>query len=399
MRHRIEYKIGYITKTLINFCFLSLFILPPSLCLGSIDNPARFVYQLQDPEPEVTVKVDAAKVMIADYDLIRKDFPSTKKMNEEQINEWLLKNFAYISKSQTPPNTVNTPIPTTPSLQRIGYRPKSYGRALVFTDLLNQGLVDIKGSGSKHPTQKSHQNGLLTTGEGLREFIYEKLVQKILNHYHQHHPSTKKRHTIGTYAVIDWNFDVIHFDGRQSAAGAVLRQGHDRFGNPNSDNYNFLPPEEMREIEHILRRYGVTSAGVGGIPHGFEIADLQGSKNCDVVDFGTFLVKPEFLADLTFLSDPLFEFEVKYPSQHFQQPHPQLSIPTEIWGHAGGPDLHPRSDIPRVYANQATIAFRRGEITRELLERQIQSLFFEPVEQKWGRDTSTPPEPLLIQFE
>ncbi len=361
-----------------------IFIFIPFLSYAAIDSPVRNIRKLEKPEPESMLKVQTAKVMIADYDLIRKDFAYTKKMSEREIDQWLLNSFGFISVYQTlGSNKVNSEIKTESGQSMVGYRPQMYGRALVMKDSLGQGLVDAKGLGSINPQQKSHQNGLLTVGEGLREFLYEKLVEKILIHHRVHFPYEKEYHTVGTYAVLDWGFDVIHNDSKKSPAGAVLRQAHDRYGDPTSDDYNFLPPQEASTIEKILRRYGVTSAGVGGRENHFEIADLQGSKSCEIVDFGSFLVKPKFIAELLFFLDSLQEYELKPTDPSFPQIDQKISIPLKSWSHAGGPEIHPRNDIPRKYSDQAAIAFRRGEITQDLLKSQIEHLFFKPVLDKW----------------
>ena len=41
-----------------------------------------------------------AKVLIADYELLKKDFPQISSKNEEEINEWLLDQVAYLAEGQ-----------------------------------------------------------------------------------------------------------------------------------------------------------------------------------------------------------------------------------------------------------------------------------------------------------
>jgi len=39
-------------------------------------------------------------VTLADYGLLKEDFPELKDMENEQIDEWLLNNCAFISEGQ-----------------------------------------------------------------------------------------------------------------------------------------------------------------------------------------------------------------------------------------------------------------------------------------------------------
>ena len=166
------------------------------------------------------LKLTEAKVLIADYDFDYADFPSTAYLSNSEIDEWLLKYVGYISDTQTVQTTVNTSIPTS-SEHRFAYRPPRYGRALVYevfdpSDTSVQvGLIDAKGVGATNPIQKNHGNGIATLGEVIREYVYEKMVNEILVEEKIGH------HTIGSYAVIDPGFDVIHEDGSQSPAGFI----------------------------------------------------------------------------------------------------------------------------------------------------------------------------------
>ena len=42
-----------------------------------------------------------ARVLAADYDLLRLDFPQLENLSVTEIDTWLLKNAAYISEGQT----------------------------------------------------------------------------------------------------------------------------------------------------------------------------------------------------------------------------------------------------------------------------------------------------------
>ena len=45
-------------------------------------------------------KLKQAKVILADYDLLKKDFPELGDLDSSQIDQWLLDNCAYISEGQ-----------------------------------------------------------------------------------------------------------------------------------------------------------------------------------------------------------------------------------------------------------------------------------------------------------
>ena len=183
--------------------------------------------------------------------------------------------MGYISDTQTVQTTVNTSIPTS-SEHRFAYRPPRYGRALVYevfdpSDTSVQvGLIDAKGVGATNPIQKNHGNGIATLGEVIREYVYEKMVNEILAEEKIGH------HTIGSYAVIDPGFDVIHEDGSQSPAGFYLRQAHHR----NSSEY--IKGASEVKIKSALAKYGVDAAG-----------NHQGSSSEHLLDFGHYVVRED----------------------------------------------------------------------------------------------------------
>ena len=46
------------------------------------------------------VKLKNAKVLIADYNLLQKDFPFLSTLDHNEINNWLINQTAYISEGQ-----------------------------------------------------------------------------------------------------------------------------------------------------------------------------------------------------------------------------------------------------------------------------------------------------------
>jgi hypothetical protein len=48
--------------------------------------------KLWEAKTEMVVPVATARVILADYELIRKDFPEIKNLSNEQIDQWLIRN-------------------------------------------------------------------------------------------------------------------------------------------------------------------------------------------------------------------------------------------------------------------------------------------------------------------
>lgn len=275
--------------------FVAIFMGSP-FSYGQITNPIKDLSDLYKsrtlPNPpktefnESAVRVKTAKIVLADYDLIKKDFPETRNMDNDEIDEWLLSNVGYITPQQAEQRIVNTKISVDKNVKVNVYRPYRYKRALVFK--AGQGLIDAKGTGALEPTQGSHSNGLATLGEVVREFIFQRIIQAALDHAGQGDK------TIGCYAVIDWGFDVIEQDGTISRAGAILRQAHRRNTN------HVMAVGKMLRVEKILRRYGITSTGAERDLHfgrdgkpDYRI-NMQGSKEGGLVDFGGYRVEKTF---------------------------------------------------------------------------------------------------------
>jgi hypothetical protein len=341
-------------------------------------------------ETFVKVSPDRAKVLVADYDLIRTDFPQISKLSDADIDVWLVDNTAYVSAPQASQEVVNDQVPTV-NRSRWGYRPPEYRRASVMpvydpalavvradieaelytrqspfeltaaylgldfiaafgnpafrqpalkvrarqshtkisdlaragafnyvpgsssnarnllaalesfqsapevigresssvesevsslvadvnaavdaavlkADEKNQlsrgqiGLMDVKGTGSLNPSQEGHQNGLATTGELLREFLFEKLVSAVLASEQEALRSgirkreeeqsgvgdisifkenrwagafkdksgRQPRRAVGNYAVIDLGFNVRAASGQLQPASILVRQSTSR---------------------------------------------------------------------------------------------------------------------------------------------------------------------------
>jgi hypothetical protein len=326
---------------------------------AEIDKPARKIDDVSRDIIKTPVKrVSTAKIVLADYELIRKDFSHARNLSNDQIDSWLLNSVAFVADTQLNRNEVNTAISLGPDA-RTAYRPPQYGRALVFQ--VKGGFIDVKGVGAIYPVQADHSNGLATLGEVLREYLYQKMVQLLFDH------DESNLKTVGSYAVIDWGFHVIHSDGSTSPAGAILRQAHRRFDNISS----LLTPDQMKRFERVLRKYGVTSAGAHRYTI-FEKANIQGTHNSEVVDFGAFLTVDQFSKVVwDFLLDEVI-FDPRQPD--FIQPHDDLRVPLHIWGTTHSLVEDPKQDNPWIWSHELAVALSQGLATREDVERHAKNL-------------------------
>lgn len=271
---------------------LVVFMLTQHGAIAVASPPLRDPTKLWEATTENVVKITTARVTLADYDLIRRDFPEVSAFSNQAIDDWLIRNTAFVSKQQAAQQSVNTPISTSAE-ERMAYRPREYARAHVFA-IDTGGLIDAKGTGSLNPSGGSHNNGLATLGDMIREYAYEKLINAIF----QRHGGFE---TVGSYAVIDYGFEIKHPDGGTSRAGTVLRQAHTRYHGSNVAQKHgqaaMLPHHKQREVELFLRRFGISSTMKY---YGVDRINLQGSESMAVIDFGAFLVNQSFARPVYF---------------------------------------------------------------------------------------------------
>lgn len=345
---------------------------------AEIADPVRDVKQFNSPRPETAYKIQGVKVVVADYALIRQDFSETKSWTDSQIDQWLIDSVGYIAGQQTFANAVNTPIHLEKKSNRVvsqrAFRPFGYGRALVFK--VGSGYIDVKGAGSASPRQQSHGNGLATTYEALREFIFEKKVQQVFT------DAKLPNHTVGGYAVLDYGFNVIHNDGSQSPAGAILRQAHTRLSEDEirQNGNTFLSADESLKIEMALRRYGITSSGEGYWRkwNGTLIRDvvnIQGNDKGEIVDFGPYRVRSRFYLDLYHYNDvqnknawPLMEHDEK----GFVQPNPKIALSEEAWGRPLMGDLDLKDEGLTIQIRDWIQRWKRGELSQKTIQALTQ---------------------------
>ncbi len=285
---------------------------------------------------EKVVKLKNARVLIADYELLKKDFPLLRELSDPEIDHWLIEQSGYISIPQAEQTIVNTSIPVD-DIQKDAFRPRRYNRAIIFdaksphNPQESIGILDVKGTGSLSPSQSDHGNGVATLGEVIREFIYERLMRDVA--YDAQIPNK----IVGSYAVIDPGFDVVHEDGSRSPAGYYIRQGHDRWVSDNAHKNDWLDLQTRTQIQNIFHKYGID-------PN----TNIQGTKNKDIFDFGHFIVRRD-LATI----------------------EPDRQVPFETWGYNESIPNNPndrwfysKQDNPWNWSHELADAWRKGEANR-----------------------------------
>jgi hypothetical protein len=366
----------------------------------ALEEPVREVRSYPDPMRETVARIRTARVLTADYELLRQDFPQLSAKTNAKIDQWLLDQAAYMSLPQVRnplADQLNTPIASDESELRSAWRPEGYGRGLVYEvndGSGNKGLLDGKGFGALAPSVGFNRSGLLPLNEALREMIWEQTIAGIFN------ANGGRFNTARTYAVFDWGFDVKNSDGTAQPAGAVLRQAHTR------EHWNFnsnLPKEEALEIELLLRRYGITSAGLseslrrqGQVP--YDLINVQGRRlpngGAMVVDFGTYVrvaddhrfTRSIAVRETRFFSPQVLNNDVGAnrevgvlsgilaPGQPGFVDAPELTatVPVERFGLPDPARLYPETDLVSSFATDAIAAFRKQG--RAALEQTLKTL-------------------------
>lgn len=200
------------------------------------------------PTEETVVRLRNARVIWANFPLLKQDFPELADLSDEEINGWIDYHAGYVSKAQVLLGSVrglNSEIEFTPEDEVTAYRPAGYGRALVFDT--GSGLLDGKGAGARDP--KPGTDGLIAVVECIREAFYERYANSLT--VSEGLPFS----TVGTYAILDLGFKSLKAD---LPAGMVLRQAHRR--SPNGH-------DRAREVCMAFSNAGLApdyQCGVGG---------------------------------------------------------------------------------------------------------------------------------------
>jgi hypothetical protein len=305
------------------------------------------------------MRVTSARVLAADYDLIRRDFPTTRQLDQSGIDRWLLRHTGFIARTQIERGApVQTPIRTNGRVVTgKAVRPTTYGRALVFQ--VPGGLIDGKGFGARTPAQRDHSNGLAELGEVIREFAFHQAMDTVLRH------ADVGLGTVGAYAVIDWGFDVVGANGLRSPAGAILRQAHNRHRDGLTDDAKEL------EIEQLLRRYGITSAGAHREKYKYDLINIQMDRSMTrLVDFGAFRVFDRFPArDVRgWIGRRTL---VSANDQRFLQPDPSIALPPDDWAVV---ETTFHTDAVGRRAQELAEGLRAGTVGRGEIERFLGGL-------------------------
>lgn len=257
--------------------------------------PPRIPRSIEDlDEPKIAadraVRVRGARVLFADYDSLRRDFPwlGTERLLEshgerartadpdrreelarELVDRWLLDSAALVSATQAGQTIVNTPIPVTGDAFPV-YRLPHGGRAFV-VDLAvlgtcgdgEPGLLDVKGIGvapGVTPARgaHTHTDGLLPVHKALEGLFNKELLDAALDH------AGAPYRCLAHYALLDLGFDLLRPDGSRFPAGALVRRANRRPRNGLDAPHYGSPEHRLHlEIELLLRRYGITSATPG----------------------------------------------------------------------------------------------------------------------------------------
>lgn len=261
------------------------FLLPSSLLLLALFGPAALAFDspvrrmdLRDadvlnalgyggpPQETLIVPVSGARVVLADYALIKRDFPQVENFSASELDAWLIQEGAWMSVTQVALGQqagIHNEIPYVQAVSRIALRPRSYGRALVLDAYVNGeavGLFDAKGTGAFRPQNRSHGNGLAGLAEMIREFAMQKLVHAVFVH------SQMPYSTVESYAVLDLGFSFQNEFGEKHRAAIILRQAHLRHPARNGlvaidDLHDKIGRSAMR-AEMVLQHYGVTSSAI-----------------------------------------------------------------------------------------------------------------------------------------
>jgi hypothetical protein len=397
----------------------------------------RTVFDLADPgiRPELALRVAGARVVFADYALLRRDFPQLAYASRPAIDEWLLRNAAVLSQPQAAQEVVNTPVATTGETIP-AFRPPLYGRAIV-TAPDGGGLLDVKGAGVAPglvPQNRAHANGLLAHGEALANVAIREAIERIFRRAHTGFA------TVPEYALIDLGFDVRDLFGPATPACVQVRRAHRRPVGGVELPLAGSPEQQVKlEIELLLRHYGMTScspatsfelddasgalamryAGKAMPPHSDEqmaairkLTRYDGGRRmiegvnvqltresairpsrATVIDFGHYSVRARFeLPVVSLVRDRLIRWGgALWPGDaNFPQPSPKLRLPLASWGTPDRPDPrfavpgHPELiwPMPFVLGFELAHGFRAGTIEGSDVRTRLDALLAE-LDARW----------------
>ena len=235
-----------------------------------------------------------SRLIFADYQAIRKDYPSFADLSDHEIEKWLINNLSYMASTQLFPLDFSDLINRYPeehidihllsqllndgkdlsgrrhdflcehsfklkqeergdALSRFIYdiedsksilRPYRYGRA-AYIDAGYEGasqVFDVKGLGAIEPSMKDHRSGLARIDDIIYEILFQKYLQRIFQ------LEASEFTTIEMYAVLALDNKI---DGK--TAGLLVRRPSNRYLKEMSQLRSAI------EVEGLLRHWGITS--------------------------------------------------------------------------------------------------------------------------------------------
>ncbi|KAH3762725.1 hypothetical protein Pelo_5429 [Pelomyxa schiedti] len=314
-------------------------------------------------------RLKQSRVLLADYTLLRHDFPQCSRLSDTQLDEWLLHQTGYISEGQISrmspggdmyplldlgPDGIQAWVDTTQ--RKFALRQKGGGRAATFLvdskyyfDSLTgephtHGMIDVKGVGTTNlqPSFELKANGFLPLTDALKEYAYQKMIQ---------HLCDKERSTCKTveyYAIIDCGFGFSR-NTPNPATGfcgdrcvLLLRQRQSRCVSSYDEVvfYSVVRKPNMMhgigvEVRRVLTKYGVSSEQSPRslfLQGGVDIGDLEGDWNMQadaplthILDFSHFYILPSSpLPDVWKMSERALGLALQLGCKHlgvFQHPH------------------------------------------------------------------------------
>jgi len=394
----------------------------------------RTVDEVDDPwmRTDEVRGVRGARVVFADHDLLRHDFPALATKTDGEREEWLAAHAGVVSVAQTLHGGANTRIDAEDERRPV-WRPLGYGRAVIVAARDRGwdagapcGLLDIKGAGvaaGRVPSLGYHSTGLCTLREVLREVLFQSLIDAIFAR------AAPSLWTLPVYGVLDPGFGVRTSSGETVPAGMLVRRAHRRQASGELPRRGSAAERIKLEIELLLRHYGVTSSN-RGTRFSFErggagvrvryaggaliepdatqqrliaerIGDAPLPLACDgvnvqltrelhaspdmraqVVDFGHYEMRARFEHPLVSLirEDFIRWGAALWPHDAaFVHPHPALCVREDAWGavqgrSGGAADLgRTGNDRPAMLADALARAFRAGTMPGDGVREALRS--------------------------
>lgn len=191
-------------------------------------------------------RVETAKVVLFNRMALERDFKFLKGKTNEEIEKWILDNFAYVNSNQLKLTGIrNTEIRIDPKKTKKLYIPPGVGRGADIAIDGKPGLVSIKANGNSSWNKeqveelvtlarsssdgmaaaraKDHSNGLETYYLGAAEYLRQLEIQQDYNRRNAEGKSNFQ--TVESYFLIDLGFNLIYPD-REIRAFEYGRQAH-----------------------------------------------------------------------------------------------------------------------------------------------------------------------------